>query len=479
MPVNIIVAYKNNPGRNYQWQETEWEQLKNEWVELNRKIIKDAAVNNFQEIEIFVCFRGDQLFAEFDFDFINRILDKATHSIWGAKIYIVIDRTIENIINDKPYWLNLEKFVDIALENRVDDIFEIGIEDNISLRNPGINIDLNLLLCAVNQIKINRSLIPKNLSKSGWDCIVPKGRILARAGGYNYFRTEVESRYDSKLLLYCSGRIQYARQFVKRILERHDHRQIFIANIENCFNNNNFQGKVIDLFDFRGFFDLYYFLRKQNQRRQIIDKTDIKKPVKQVSNPLFRSFEIQEHPKILLTNAFHIRERLSQEAAEEAGYLKKIFTMDGELIINPGIDFNFLAANVENKSFTVWMFQGHGEASKGLKDISEKFFNPEKILNCFKSYNQGLILAYFASCFSAETASLFATNGVGVSIGFDSQVTSFATKLMAEELLAVVVKPKKKNEIINEILLAFEKAADKLAARNLNFVKPIAYYSER
>lgn len=478
MPINIIVAYKDNPRRSYQWQENEWEQLKNEWIELNYRLITDAAFNNFQEIEIYICFRGDQLFAEFDFNFISKVLDKATHSVWGARIYIVVDKTIENNIEDKQYWLNLEKLVDIAIENRVEDIFEVGSEDNINLRNPG-NIDLNLLLNIVDQTKNNRSAFPINLSKSGWDCIVPKGQILPKAGGNNYFNIEIESLYDSKLILYCSGKERYAQQFINRTVKKHEQRQIFIANINNCVNSNNLQGKVANLFNFRGFFDLYFFLRKQNQRRQILVKSDNKKPEKPIENSIFKPFVFPEHPKILITNAFHVRERLSQESAEEAGYLKKIFTMDGELVINPGIDFNFLAANVENESFTAWMFQGHGEASKGLKDIMEKFYSPEKVLNCFRSYKKGLILAYFASCFSAETARLFAMNGVGVSIGFDSQVTSSATKLMGEELFAAVVKPKNKDQIVTELLLAFETAEDKLAARNLNFVKPVAYYCDR
>lgn len=481
MPVNIIVAHEDYAEDNYEWQENEWGTLNDNWDELTHKIVKDAALNARRNIEIYICFRGDQLFNVFDFDFIKKILETATRRVWGAKIHIIVDRTVESNIADSRYWSNLEKFVDIALENRVTDIFEVGSEDGIFLRDPG-EIEPRLILDAISATKESRSVSIDKLSRSGWDCVVPRGKILPKAGKNTYFSADIEARHDSKLILHCAGTERDAELFVRQSLPNHEHRQIFIANINGCLKAEkirDLQKGEIRFLDFRGYFDLYYFLRKHNQRRRILDKSDILKQVKLADKPLFEPFEIPAQPRFLLVNAFHVQEGLCSEAAEEAGSINKILAMDAEVEINPGIDFKYLPESVENVFFTAFMFQGHGKGEKGLKDISEKFYSPEQLLNCFKSYRSGLVLAYFASCYSAAVAEMFAINRVGVSIGFDSLVTSFATKIVAEEVLQAIVKTKEKSKIVDEILQAFETAADKLIARNLKSVKPVAYYTDR
>jgi hypothetical protein len=484
MPIDVIVISndKFNIKEICRWTEIEGHPRKNDdWKKTTHRLTIQALTNNHSDIEVFLCFRGDLLISDFNFYFIGEILKYATDSFWGANVYLVVDRSIENSAQD-----SLRKFLNIALENRVCDIFEVGTEDSIYLRDNG-EIDLDRILASILPIKNNRYLSFVNLSTSGWDCVIPKNLILSDENLIPFGSTKVNSVNDSGLLVYCSGDERYAKVFIKRSLKKYKSRRLSIANVSNCLDQGLKKTSLpagIGLIDFIGYVDLAYYLKKLNQKRKLLDDSEILQPISLVNKPQLNPFQIPPNPRLLIVNAFAPNEgnRLCNEAASEAGLLKNILETDAEIEIHPGLDFKQLPNIIKVSPLTVWMFQGHGLNGK-LKDLSKECQTPDELLKRFTHYNSqhnaGLAMVFFASCNSDLFAEFFAANGVGVAIGFGANVTSFETRIVAEEVIPVAIRTKDKTVFVDEVLRAFRNATDKLIAHGRESVKPVAFYTKR
>jgi len=485
MPIEvIIVSYdKNIPKEIYRLREFEENQLNaDEWLEATNTITLESLEDDYSNFEILLCIRGELLIADFDFVFVETVLEATVNSLWGAKVYIIVDRGIE-----QTDWHNLRLFLNLALKYGVADIFEVGTEDEIFLRDlyNYQEVDLVQIMNSIQRIKETRHISLDYISNSGWDCVIPKGSILPGDHIIPFGKKEVNSANDSRLLIYCAGDENNAKAFVRKNLTKYKFRSCFITNINNCLDEKlklEFLDRGIKSIEFIGFVDLNYYLRKLNQKRKLLDHSKTHQKVGLLEGHLFEPFEILKTPRVLMVNAFPPKEPLFQDVAKEVGRLKKNINLDAELEICPAIDFSKLPDIIEKNPLTVWVFQGHGEDGK-IKDISGNYHTPEELLKRFIKYKSnfraGLVLVFFASCKSAEFARFFAAHGVGVAIGFKEKVSCFETSIIAEEVVPVAVRIKDSAILVHEILEAFQRAMNTLVSRNLESVKPIAYYSHR
>src|SRR5205085_5183717 len=122
-----------------------------------------------------------------------------------------------------------------------------------------------------------------------------------------------------------------------------------------------------------------------------------------------------------------------------------------------------LPAMIESKSITAWVYQGHGDYMNGLQESrAGRLAPPDRWLNCFSDYQSSLPLVVFSACRSSQIARLFAEAGAGVAIGFDSDVTSSAAKLLTTDVVSTALRTRGN---LKEILEAFRRGCRRLTAR--------------
>jgi hypothetical protein len=480
MPIElIIVSYNENEAEEIfrLWEVEENPLNTDEWVKATTTITLESLQKKYSNFEILLCIRGDLLITEFDFIFIERVLESVINRLWGAQIYIVVDRSIE-----QTDWYNLRLLLNAALKYGVSDIFEVGTEDEIFLRDlRNYEADISQIINSIRKMKESRIISLDYLTISGWECVIPRNSILPGEHIIPFGKNEVSSVNDSSLLIYCAGDENYAKAFVDKNLIKYKTRICFIANINYCLDEktkSEFLNSGIKSVDFVGYVDLNYYLQKLNQKRVLLNNSAIHQKIDLLKEHLFTPFKIPKNPRVLIVNAFLPSEELFQDVAKEVGHLKKSINNDAEIEIYPAIDFSILPDIIERNPLTVLIFQGHGEDGK-IKDMLGNYHTPEELLKRFTKYKSGLSLFFFASCKSAEFARLFASHGTGVAIGFQEKVTCFETSIIAEEVVPVALRNKNGVNLVDEILRAFQKAMDTLISRNLESVKPIAYYSHR
>lgn len=484
MPIDILLIsnIKNKLVEIHNWRESEGSLLQeSEWKKATHFLTNEPYKNNLSDVEIYLFFRGELLICDFEnYDYIEKVFESVINFVWGVKVYIIIDRSVEKID-----WKNLQIFSEIALKYQICDIFEVGSGDEIYLREPSYIINIRKILNSIDNIKTARSFSNDLISKRGWDCVIPKDIILPDENMIP-FGTKQVSNKESNLLVYCSGNERYAKTFIKKIVQNHPHQKVFLANLDNCLDNSlkkEFQITGFKSVDFIGNVDLNYYLRKLNQRREhsnFIESCHQRNVKNQTS---FETFDFLSTPRLLITNAFTKAEDLCHLAAKEAGSIKHLLSVDAEVEIHSGINFGELPNILDNNPLTVWLFQGHGEKDiNRLRDFSGSHHTPEQLFTRFNSYRnkytkEGLLMVFFASCYSASFAEYFASRGVAVTIGFESEVTTFETQIVAEELIPLAIKTRDKKEFVEYMKVAFSKATNTLVARNLGLIKPIMYYA--
>jgi hypothetical protein len=485
MPIDIALISNMNYKlvEIHNWREIEGESLQeDDWKKVTHVLTEETYKNNLSDLEIYLIFRCELLICDFEnYGFIEKIFESVINFVWGVKAYVVIDRTVEQIDGK-----NLQIFSELALKYQICDIFEVGSGDEICLREPEYLINIRKILNSIDTIKTDRSFSIDLISGRGWDCVIPKDVILPDENMIP-FGTKQMTNKESNILVYCSGNEKYTNTFIKKIIQNHPDQKVFLANLNNCLNNalkKNYQLAGYNSVEFYGNVDLTYSLWKLNQRREPrlinVNSCDPRKVRKQFS---FETFNLLPPPRLLITNAFTKAESLCHLAAKEAGSIKRLLSVDAEVEIRSGINFDELPNILDNNPLTIWLFQGHGEKDLNrLKDFSWNYHNPEQLFTRFNSYRnkyskEGLPMVFFASCYSASFAEYFASHGVAVTIGFESEVTSFETQIVAEVLIPKAIKTRDKKGFVEYMKDAFSEATNALVARNLGRIKPVMYYA--
>jgi len=192
-------------------------------------------------------------------------------------------------------------------------------------------------------------------------------------------------------------------------------------------------------------------------------------------------------PRVLVTSAFHPNAERSHNlnAAHEVGDVLQHLPFHVEVDIHPCITCEALPDMLRNASFAAWIHLSHGKQQRGLYEASlRRYASKERWLASFRAYQKNLSLVLFSSCQSASVAELFARSGVGVAIGFESNVLSVAPRILTEPVVRATILS---GGAPDSIMRAYVSACNQLAAKTIEEegsdesyldAGPIAYLSK-
>jgi hypothetical protein len=476
--IRILILQQGTRHNADEWTEKDDSPLNlDKWKENSSRWPERLLANNRGQMEVFLCLDKELLAEGCDPPFLHRVIEQAHKSMWGAKVYVVVDKEWQPEDRD-PEQPDPFLWAEGLLENKVSDILEWSLKD-----------DSNYSEAALRSRKRAEMLFNYPPSKP-WKCLFRTRLSLSTEEEYLLSPYLVDSldeldnenclvvlrhMSDEGYLEYIEEKLQQATNYemmvgaIDRVVRTLPSDLVKLCRKKGC-------GPV----RFHGVAELYYFLQRLNNPRlenirlsnlRLIDETKVT-PVRVAANPRFRSHS----PQLLITYAYLPEQPDSCfAAANDTWQLIGDLPSNVRVKIYPAIKSAKLADILKDMGHVLaWIHMGHGDEENGLQQAEDKLFkSAEDWLKSFADYKSSLALAMFSSRRSAAVAQRFAEAGAGVAIGFTDELHQ---KVCVELTKRVVEAAVEANGERSAILTAFSVGREILEVKDPN-ASPVAFWA--
>jgi hypothetical protein len=486
MAVRVVILRQGSPHILQQWDEEDASRLLvEEWVQ-GSCLWPSGLLNSQPEpLEIFLCLDGETLADGYDAPFLSRVIQQAHSSMWAARVYVVVDKTLL-LTDQKQFRASREKWFEMLLNNDVCDVLEWEV-------NPGKWE--RRLLANLNEASARseaRAAITLQPPGGVWKCLLYKppeeGSEQASFLSRYLIRSVRQTGGDKCLVVLPATCDDNALRYVRdEVLAHLPNDKVMVGVIDQveeppqrlkelCLE------KHCQLVWFHGLFELYYFLQRLNEdsgeREEALTGAT---RVQVISNPVFKAHEPRVHDvqtsRILITHSYVPSDESGcRSAADDAWRIVNSLPGRVSYEIYPAVECDRLPDILHRlRHVLAWIHIGHGDSEKGLQQANGLFKKPEVWLNGFAAYESSLPLVLFSSCLSEEPARRFAEAGAGFAIGYANKVYKPSCVLLT---LRVVEAALASNGAPDMILKAFLEGRKLLSIRDPDAL-PVAFRSKR
>lgn len=481
--VILLPKQGNNSFRNWEEildEDTDPESIEiSKWREVMLSLSDRARARERIGCEVVLCILGDQLAKSWDHDLLRIMLRSARESCWGAPLLLVVSRDMrpDKLTRRRS---EVDAWLQTALAGRVFDLLQLSYDPECGVvpEDSDLRLSCNEVLDRHRQIS--------DLSYEGlWGCSLSDRRLSFRKLlGPLACQPGGEIQAQHLLLVVDRGNAEDQKKFVQLRLEEFGARIGLIATLGNSPSEALKQicreAKLPPPIAFRAELEIWYLLLRLNEgrRRSSPERREGHWVVPLNVAPKFQSSTGAGAVSILFTSSFVPGFDWSEQTAQAArdiGAMLEHTPVNIRYEVDPRVTPERMATVIsEMKSPLVWVHMGHGLGEQGLEDADREPVRPERWLSCFGGWKGSLPLVLFLSCRSIPTAECFARAGTGVAIGFDGDVLSARSRLLAVKVLGAALASGGRR---GPILEAFEAGRDHLEAVG-NPSKPLAFYTE-
>jgi hypothetical protein len=428
--------------------------------------------NQPNPMEVFLALDSELLKVGYNENFIRRVVQHARQSMWGAKVYVVVDNDallpfesfrLRRTVSGVPTW------IEELLGGQVADI----------LQWPRTKKD-SLTVAAARSEERMRGLAV-DIPNREWKCYVRTPPDLSAAQESflaPYHIRSTSELGDANCVFVLQGQpdakeLKKVRVLIEKMLNRLPSRRVIIGVIDELeeppatLKGLCSQFKGCHLIWFHGVVELYFFLRRLSHINQI-ETT----PVPVVAKATFKSHT----PQLLITHSYQSGDKLGcLTAARDMWQMIDYLEGGVKVTVYPAVRCVNLPTILNHVGDVLaWVHIGHGDDARGLQQAEDPVFkSADDWLNAFAGYGSSMALAMFSSCYSAPIARRFAEAGVGVSIGFTREIY----KKAGVELTKRVVKAAlTSNGSRKDILEAFEEGRRVLSIEDKDAL-PVAFWA--
>lgn len=444
MPVRIVIVRQGNIRILQEWleEETDPSLTEAEW-EAGARLWPEGLIHGFHtQPEVFLCPDQEDAGEDYETDVLGKVIEKAQASLWGMKLYVVVDRSVyadleqqRRLNSFRKDWFNmlLEKGVCDVLELKASQVetallreAAIRARGRLEMRNrqalsgrwkcllyeepsPYTSLFLeDFLLDALPQDASNCLIVLRDCADTRIEFVRqafnerPPGKVLIGLWDALADPHEPGSSQTTDPLMPQEGRLVFneSKQLrkLKQLCEEYESRLLI----------------------FHDLFELYYFLLGLHQ-----DYDQYKEILQYAGFVAVRQTFFQRHaPQLLITHSFYPSDpNGSLVAAGDAYMLRRALGSKFEVLIHPAMQsIGFRNTLKGLTQLLVWVHIGHGDGENGLQQADGHYKSAEEWISCFAGYGRSLSLAVFSSCSSSGIAEKFAKAGVGVTIGFKKDV---------------------------------------------------------
>jgi hypothetical protein len=482
----VILLPKQGNSSFKSWEEVLDEAIDPESVEISQwheamvSLSERARVREKRGGEIVLCMLGDPRAESWSDGLLRTLLKNARESCWGATLFLVIHRDIrpDNLPRQQATVVN--RWLQAALSGRVFDLLQLSYDPECGI----VPEDSDLKRCCYEAFDRHRNL--RTLSHEGlWGCSLSDSRssfrkllgpLACQPGG------EIQAQH--LILVVDRGKAEAQRRFVQQRLVEFGTRIGLIATLGNSPSEALLQicreAGLPPPLVFHAELEIWYLLLRLNEGRRSSppEHREGHRIVPLNVAPKFQSSPGAGSLSILFTSSFvpgfDWSEQVAQ-AARDIGAMLEHTPVTTYCEVDPRVNPERLAEVIgEMKSPLVWVHMGHGLGEEGLEDADREPVHPERWLSCFGGWKGSLPLVLLLSCRSTPTAECFARAGAGVAIGFEGEVLSARSRILAVRVLSAALAGGGRRD---PILDAFEAGLDHLKAVQ-NPSQPLAFYTE-
>lgn len=461
MPIRVVIVRQGGNDFLQDWWEEETDPSLTEvrWEE-SARLWPEGLLNGFPaQPEVFICLDRESVDEDYETVFLGKTLNQALASMWGAKLYVVVDRKVYVDMEEERKLIDVRReWFDLLLKKGTYDVLELKASQ----------IKPFLLRQAAIRARERLERLTRHIPSGKWNCLlhwkpaVPEYARLFLEG----FLVDTLPQIPNNCLIVLrdnpASRIDFVRQAFKKkppgklmvgwldeLVEVNGHRAPeVIGNTEPqrqlerprlglskqlpalkqlCEEHDS------PLIAFHDLFELHYFLQKLNnvydQHKEILQYAEIVR----VREPHFS----RHAPQLLITHSFYPGDHGGCLAAAGDAHTLCLELGDKfEVVTHPAMqNKGFRDTLKELTQLLAWVHIGHGDYERGLQQADGLFKSAEEWIGCFAGHDKSLSLAVFCSCRSDDVAEKFAKAGVGVTIGFKKDVRKNLCGQMAVELV--------------------------------------------
>jgi len=442
----------------------------NKWKEACARWPQLLLQGSDEPMEVFICLDKELLAEGCDSPFLHRVIQQAHKSMWGAKVYVVVDKQWQPEDRD-PEQPDSFIWTEGLLENRVSDILEWSVTHSSNYSE------------AARRSRKRREVLFHYPPSKPWKCLFraplsPEEEYLLSP----YLIDSLDELDNENCLVALRPMSEDYLEYIGATLQRAtDYEMMFgvVDRLESRLPSDLVRKGYASVL-FHGVVELYYFLQQLNNPRlnnlrlnnlKSINQS-VATPVQVIVNPKFKSHS----PQLLITYSYlDGQDDSCLAAASDTWALIKDLPSDVRVKIYPAIKSAKLADILKDLGHVLaWIHIGHGDEDRGLQQAEDALFkSAEDWLRGFTEYKSSLPLALFSSCRSAAVARRFAEEGTGVAIGFTREVH----KKVCVELTQRVVKAAiEANGESSTVLTAFSEGRDILEIDDPN-ASPVAFWA--
>jgi hypothetical protein len=471
--IKVLIAQRGDYKDTVSWLEEDEhppseEALRN-WETASSLWPQRCLIDRPEPMEAFLCMSRKSSSEGYEEHFIRSVVQKIHTSMWGAKVYVVVDHDAENPVPrllGRPGNSRFEapRWFETVLAHGVSDILQWPVQNTASFGD------------AVERSEARMKKLITDVPNREWKCMIhtPPNLGPDQESFLAPYRVSSLNKLDSQncLIVLQEKRENYMK-FIRKVLGRRPGYRIIVGVIDQIDEEppadlDEFcQNEGYDLVRFHGIVELYYFLRKLNT----INKIEAT-PVPVNGTPVFKSHA----PQLLITHSYTKRDKSGcLAAANDVWELTKDLRGIAKVKIYPAVKCVKLADILDElKEVLAWVHIGHGNDTQGLQQAEDELFkSAEDWLNSFAGYKSSLALAMFSSCRSAAVAKQFAESGAGVSIGFAQDVHKKSCVVLTKRVVKAALEF---NGSRNAILEAFIEGRKVLDTDDPNAL-PVAFWA--
>ncbi len=469
MPVQIVIARKGDNRFLQQWGEEEESFLdeeisslkEDEWERAAQWWPKGLLTDSENPPEVFLCLERESLAENYETDLLGKVIRKAHASMWGAKIYVVVDKRLQ--IEEQLHLNDIRrKWFETLLKNGVSDVLELNVD----------LVSESFFYQAALRAEARLEILNRHIPSGSWKCMVQNRSPHAELFLGDFSADSLSEDSDNHLIALrdCTdSRIKFVADGLKKrptgkllvgLLDAVD------TSLSKEFEDarKTKQRRMLErlcidhhsrLISFQGLFELHYFLQRLDavhQRHKTILKHS---EIVSVQEARFSPHA----PQLLITHSFQPGDpALTLAAAGNAGILRRELGDKFEIVVHPAMQSKGFRDTLKRlRQLLVWVHIGHGDDEKGLQQADGLFKNPEEWLSCFASYDKSLSLslAVFHSCESDTVAREFAGAGVSQAVGFRKKVPKDICREMVVEIVKAAFESSGNRD---KIIDAFQRA---------------------
>lgn len=487
MSVRVIIFQQSTDSALDDWDVEEDDPLsESEWRAASRRwpaelLAEEDLQRGFEhQPSVLLCLDRDTLGDHYNASFLRTVIRQAHKSMWGAKLYVVVDSKLQlewdsDLNEERKVWFKM------LLDNGVTDVLQLPLDPE---SDPSFRYAVprsNRRLKNLGQLLPDKKWLiiqPDKADIVPDEPLPPEAQWLLEAFLSEENATE---KGQNSLLVVRDGKVGQMNFVGEKLKDsRRGGISVGLLSDLNIKFTTEFQSLLkhheCPVVEFRGLFELHYFMQQLDadhlQHRSTLSRAQF--VIVAGDGNLKNS-----SPQLLITHAFiPSEEDAYYSAAQDSWFLREAVKGKGEVIIYPSVDMRSLQSLLDKATrLLAWVHIGHGNGDAGLQEANGLYRPAENWLKCFSQYNNGLPLVVFSSCKSEAVARKFAEAGAGVTIGFRQSVN----RDICERMTTTVVKAAfDSGGDRNKILEAFAKGKDLLESffsRDDEAPEPVAFSS--